>query len=161
MQEFVTYKSFYSEIDALELSTFLNENQIENEIERIKPFVDPLIGGDDLAKEFHVKIRPNDFRNANEVLDQLLAQNISTIDKDYYLFSFTNDELMEVINKADEWNNQDVLLARKLLRDRNIEISDKEFSEIKSNRYIQLAKSERASFNKIFWGYIIAILFSP
>jgi hypothetical protein len=161
MEEFVTYKSFYSETDAIELSMLLNENKIENKVERIKPLVDPLIGGDDLGKEFCVKIKSNDFKNANDLLDHLISKNISAIDKDYYLFSFTDTELREIINKPDEWNNQDVLLARKLLKDRGVEITDNEFAEIKSRRYYQLAKPEKVSYNKIFWGYIMAIFFPP
>ena len=53
-------------------------------------------------------------------------KEIEVIDDDYYLLSFSDDELIDVVSKSDEWNKFDVSLAKKLLKERGNEITNDE-----------------------------------
>jgi len=55
-------------------------------------------------KDWAVKIKSEDFEKVNQLLRDDESADITKIGKDYYLYRFSNDELMEVITKADEWS---------------------------------------------------------
>ncbi len=71
---------------------------------------------------------------------------------------FSDDELIEVISKSDEWNKFDISLAKKLLKEKGKEITPEEIEEIeeiKRQRILELSKPEKDQ--KI---YIISRIFS-
>lgn len=161
MKEFLTFRSFYTNEEAAELSETLTQKDITNRIYKSRELADKVIVGDNLPKQYHVQLYQEDFTRANDLLDELVTKNLSSIEDDYYLFSFTDEELFEIINKPDEWNNQDVVLARAILKERGKEISDKEMAKIKRERYATLAKSEKVSSTSIIGWYITAFLIPP
>ena len=71
---------------------------------------------------------------------------------------FTDDELIEVITKSDEWNKFDISLAKKLLKDKGKEITPEKIEEIKRQRIIELSKPEEGQKGYIILGYITAFL---
>jgi len=71
-------------------------------------------------KEFMIKVHQDDFEKADESV--LQATDISDIDLDYYLYDFTDEELMEVLNKPYEWGEIDRKLAHKRLVDKGYDI---------------------------------------
>ncbi len=83
---------------------------------------------------------------------------IKTLPEDYYLFSFSNNELIEVIQKKDEWNEIDYLLAIKLLKNRGVEITSEDIEKTQKDRLSQLKKPEKSARSWIIAGYIIAML---
>jgi len=110
--------------------------------------------------QFYLKIRSHDFSKANEVLDQMILENISSIEKDYYLFSFSNEELLEIIKKPDEWSRQDFLIAKKILDERGKPVNDRELDSLKSKRIKELSTEEKEPVPSIILGYVFAFLFS-
>ena len=116
--ELITYQKFNDAALANELAELLGKHGIKYYVEEESVVFDPTFSYNPLAKDYSVKIRKQDFQILNQLLTDEESKNIGDIDKDYYLFSFTNDELMEVITKADEWSAFDTVLARKILTDR-------------------------------------------
>lgn len=161
MNEFVLFQSFIDENEAMPVIEILKENRIEYTVEKFKEPLDGIIAGEVIRDKFYLKIRSQDFPKANAVLDQVILKNISSIEKDYYLFSFSNPELLEIINKPDEWSRQDFLIARKILEERGEKINDEEINTLKSKRIKELAKEEKEPLSQIVAGYIFAFLFSP
>jgi hypothetical protein len=45
-------------------------------------------------------------------LQDVSEESIPLINDDYYLYTFTDEELIEVIYKHDEWNHLDFLIQR-------------------------------------------------
>ncbi len=80
------------------------------------------------------------------------------VDKDYYLFEFTDEELMEIVSKPDEWGHFDYQLAQKFLRESGKEIKPEVAALLKAQRLNELAKSETVHKYWIYLGYVSALL---
>ncbi len=100
-----------------------------------------------------------EFKRVNDILDLEINQNISQIGEDYYLHSFSTEELLEIVEKPDEWGNQNFLIAKNILKDRGITISDTDISQKKFKRLTELAKPEKEGNVFIILGYIFAVFF--
>ena len=74
------------------------------------------------------------------------------------MLSFTDEELIDVIEKSDEWNRFDVQLAQKLLKERGNEITTEQINELKKQRIIELSKPEEGQNVYIIIGYVCALL---
>jgi len=160
MNDFVLFQSFFSEEEAASVIDILRENGIDHRLEKSKEILDRTFIGDNLEKKFFLKIRSSDFLKANEMLDARILQNITALEKDYYLFSFTNAELHEIIMKPDEWSRQDFIIARKILAERGEYINEEIINDLKSKRINELSRAESEPTVTIILGYILALLFS-
>lgn len=157
--ELITYRKFDDIGLAEELTALLDEHKIDYVVNEESLTFDPSFAFNPLAKNWAVKIKEQDFGKVNQLLEESELENIAQADKDYYLFGFSNEELMEVITKADEWSVYDNLLARKILADRGKVISDEAVESIKEERIEQLKKPEPSQMGWIIMGYLIA--FTP
>ncbi len=119
---------------------------------------DPTFANNGFGKEFCVKLKKNDFEKGNAFLNEKAEKEIVEIDKDYYLLSFTDEELFELIAASDEWSPFDVSLAEKLLKERGKEVTSEEIEKIKTNRIVELSKPEESQRIYIIMGYITSIL---
>src|SRR5690606_28514397 len=120
--------------------------------------VDSSFGGGGFTNEYVVKIGKNDFEKANQVLIEQSISELDSIDKDYYLFSFTDTELRDIVAHSDEWNKFDFLLAQKLLKERGNEIDQHELETIKQQRIDELSQPEKPQHTAVIAGYILAVL---
>ncbi len=155
--EFLVFRSFYTEEEAISLMKFFKEKGIDCSMVKHRPILDKVYVGINYDPEFHVKIKGYEFSKANEILDRHIDQHLSEIGEDYYLHSFTDNELLEIIDKPDEWNNQDIVISKKILRDRGVAITDKEVAEKKLSRIKNLEKPERENAVFIFLGYFFSL----
>lgn len=156
--EFITYQKFNDAALANELAELIKQHDIPYSVEEESAVFDPTFSYNPLAKDYAVKIRKRDFQILNQLLKEEESKNIGDIDKDYYLFSFANDELMEVITKADEWSAFDIVLARKILTDRGINISEEQINTINRERIEALKIAEPTQTAWIVVGYLCAVL---
>jgi len=156
--EFITYQKFNDPALADELAGQLEQHGIAYQIEEQSlTFNITFVLNDPLQKEYAVKIKSADFEKVNQLLKDDENKNIEDVDKDYYLFSFTDDELIDVVTKADEWSAFDVVLARKLLTERGKDISEAAISVINEQRLEELKKPESSQLSWIIVGYLIAL----
>ncbi len=156
--EFITYQKFDEIALAEELTDLLEENLIPYKVEEESFNFDPSLVLSNAKKEYAVKIKGEDFELVTELLENHETQNIEGVEEDYYLFSFTDDELMEVVTKADEWSPFDVVLARKILADRGKAISDEAIEKIHEERIAALRQTDPPQTQWITLGYILALL---
>ncbi|WP_394772469.1 hypothetical protein [Mucilaginibacter sp.] len=155
--EFITYKKFNDVVLANELAELLDANDVKYFLEEEAPSFDPSFSYAH-TKEYTVKVMPGDFEQVNELVKENAEENIREVESDYYLLSFTNQELMDVITKADEWNAFDVQLARKLLAERGNAISDDEIEVIEEKRIEELKVNEPSQAGWIVVGYVFAVV---
>jgi hypothetical protein len=160
MEEFVQFQSFATEAEAAVVADVLKENNIAFIIRKAKEPLDHTIAGETPDDLVFLLLRSSDFSRANEILDNQVLKNLSDLEADYYLYSFTNDELFEVLNKPDEWSRQDVLVAGKILSDRGIQLKQEDIRELKIKRMKELEAEEKEPRATIFSGYMLAFLFS-
>jgi hypothetical protein len=156
--QFVTFQKFNFKEDAVELASFLRENEIEYRIENTSSGLDGNFGNSELSKDYLIKLKQEDFEKADVLLLQISSNLVETINDDHYLYGFTDEELKEIIIKKDEWNHLDFLLAQKILTERGQEINADEIEIHRKQRLEDLAKPEEHQASWIVVGYICAIL---
>jgi hypothetical protein len=156
--EFITYQKFSDIALANAMAEQLDNHHIQYLIAEESFSFDPAFRMNNALKEYAVKIKNTDFEKANQILKDDESADVTEIDADYYLYAFTNDELMEVITKADEWSAFDNVLALKLLAERGISISEKEIAEINKKRIEELRAPEAPQTFYIVIGYLAALL---
>lgn len=154
----LTFQRFNDIGLATEFADKLTQLGIYCEIDNQTVPFDVTYANNPLEDDIRIKLRPHDFVKANNALDEYYRSQFDTLDKDYYLFGFTNDELLEVIAKPDEWNRLDYQLAQKLLKERGAEIQPGTIEELNKERIITLSKTEGMSAIWIYAGYIAAVL---
>ena len=97
-----------------------------------------------------------DFRKAERIQETFYEHRLESVESDYYLFSFTDEELLDIIAKPDEWGQLDYALAQKILADRDHPLDQATLEKMKSDRTKVLAQPEPTSRVWIFLGYVLA-----
>lgn len=123
MSQFLTYSEFHSIQEAQQLIALIRKYQIPFELVQEKGLLDKIYTGEYLDPMVTVKIPEERFEELNALLLSEAKTQLNNIDPDYYLFKFTDQELIDVINNRNEWNYFDQALARKILTDKGIDIS--------------------------------------
>lgn len=161
MNKFITYQSFYTMEEAENCASILEENNIIVRIETDKPLLDKQIIGEDLDLNVHLKIREEDYSKADAVMDSMaeeVAEEIVEEKDEHYLLKFSNEELINVIRKPDEWSKQDYFLSHKILSDRGVIIPDEKISAYKAERLHELSQPESGVNGWLALGYLLAVL---
>ncbi|KQS89975.1 hypothetical protein [Chryseobacterium sp. Leaf394] len=153
-----TYRKFIYEDDALELMEILKQNHITYELINNSSQLDSNFGGDINTKQFEVKIHPEDFVLAENLEEEFLKSEIENVAEDYHLFDYTDEELVEIVTKKEEWNKFDYLLAQKILKQRGKEINPDLLKIINKQRIENLATQEASPTWLIIIGYVAACL---
>jgi len=156
--EFVTYKKYFEQERVDALTQILKENEIEFETKEERESLDSLYGDKHFPKQFFVKIRHEDFPKADSILRELSLKEVANVDKDHYLFGFSDEELFEIVSRPDEWNEFDFELAKKILKDRGKEINEQALQLLKKQRLKELAKPEERQRNMVYAGYFFALI---
>jgi len=156
--EFVTFRIFNDADAALELSALLEKNGIEYQNIDSSAGFDVTFANNAFNKEYRIKLRKEDFAQADKLLLDAAADDIENLDKDYYLFEFTDEELNEIVLNRAEWSPLDFLLAQKLLKERGKEVKPEVIQQIEKQKNEELAKPEKSQKDWISAGYILAIL---
>lgn len=154
--EFITYQKFDDPALADDLAETLSGHNIPYQIEKETTGFDPSFVMNNAAVYYAVKVKSADFEKVNALLKEQVNVDADQVQQDHYLFSFTDNELKEVVTKADEWSPFDVVLARKILAERGINISDSEIQHINEERIEELKKPDKPQTTWIIIGYICA-----
>lgn len=157
-ESYSIFKKFPTLEQAYELKELLKENGIESLLADNIPPVDVTFSGNTLQNEFEVRIKQSDFKKAEEILEKNAEKLIDQIDKDYYLFEFTDEELYEILLKSDEWNAFDYSLAQKILKQRGKSVDKELLNSLKNERLRDLAKPEENQKPWIIAGYVFSLL---
>jgi hypothetical protein len=158
MERLITFKKFPDLEQASELIDLLDANDIQYEVEDNTRAVADYIIGQDIECKILIKISAADFRRANLLLDRQAEQEIENVEPDYYLFAFANDELIEVVAEPDAWCDFDYQLAKKILKDRGVEISGPVEQTLHEKRLRELSTEEKGNTIWMVVGYISAFL---
>jgi hypothetical protein len=137
---FRTFQQFNDPGLASAIAEKLKAQQIECVVEKVKPLLEPGFFRNPIEQTIYLKVRAADLDEANKALEEYYRDRLQDVDPDYYLFSFSDPELLDIVAKPDEWGHFDYVLARALLTDRGLEIPDEIIGQMKQQRLSQLAK---------------------
>lgn len=157
-EEYSIFKKYPTLEQATELKELLDKEGIDAVLGDNIPPVDVTFSGSTVQHEFEVRIKPSDFGKAEVFLEQQAENLIDQVDKNYYLFDFTDEELYEILLKSDEWNEFDYTLAQKILSQRGKSIDKALLNSLKKERLKQLAQPEESQRAWIILGYVFAFL---
>jgi hypothetical protein len=156
--QFLTYKKFHSLDQASELTDLLTNNKIPFEVEDNSSDLSDFIVGQNSNNSIVVKILPDHFLPVNRLLSDHADLQLNSINKDHYLFTFDDDELLEVVSEPDKWCELDKQLAKKILNERGITINDALENALFQKRVKDLSVEEKGSTIWTTVGYISAVL---
>ena len=137
--EWMTLETFASNEEADALVALLQENAIEANV-----VSDANLGGDPLGLDFQnrgastviVRVHAGEIEKARRILEAgMQAAATDADDASLEMFqSFSDEDLLEVLKKPDEWNPENVALARKLLASHGKNFTDAELQKFFEER---------------------------
>lgn len=154
--ELSVYRKFIYKDDALELAKILEENYFMYELTDNSSKLDASFGGDINTKQYELKIRKDDFIEVEKIEEDLVKNDLENVEKSYHLFDYSDEELIEIVTKKDEWNKFDYLLAQKILKERGKEINPELLNVINKQRIESLSVQEESPVWLIIIGYVSA-----
>jgi hypothetical protein len=155
----LTFQRFYDKAVLEAAGEILEKSAIPNEIEDDSTWLAPVFNGESpRLQQFRLKVEETDFPKAEAALEDFYRNQLNNVESDYYLFDFSDQELIEVVAKPDEWGRLDYELAKKLLKDKGIAPNDILFESLKANRYEELAQPNRLPRYWLILGYIGGVL---
>ncbi|MEQ1733205.1 MAG: hypothetical protein ABL940_06000 [Bacteroidia bacterium] len=158
MSKFITYKKFQNANQLYEIAELLKQNSILFEIEDNTTRVSQFIIGQDYEDNIAIKISPDDFITVNKLLEDNATELINNLNEDYYLYKFSNDELMQIVVEPDKWGEIDQKLSVKLLNNRGVTVTKELLKTLEQKRFKELSAQETASNLWIIAGYISSLL---
>jgi hypothetical protein len=125
-EDFKTYMSFIDAESSLELTELLRKNGIAFQLLDTKADFDPSMAFNEANKPFMVQISAEDFDKANCLVQE--QYSLQDEDKEHFLHQFSDEELIGVLKNEEEWHPLDVILAKELLKKRNVSYSESEIT---------------------------------
>ncbi|MEM6361641.1 MAG: hypothetical protein AAF731_16225 [Bacteroidota bacterium] len=132
-----------------EVLSLLQSKSVEFKVEKQnKKDLDPSFAVKELVSEYVIHV--SDFERANDILDVHLKNQLFTqIPNDYYLLNFSNEELLDIVLKSDEWSKEDYNLAQVLLSKRGYDLSKDALVRMKEKGLEELRQPEPLKIG--FW----------
>lgn len=155
-----TYIKFNTKDDVEELTSLFKENQIAYEVE-VVPYKTEL-SNDGTAPEhkYHIKLSKSNFEQVNHLMLELSQKYINQAPKDYHLFTFSKEDLLNIVALPEEWSKTEYLIALKLLQERRVTYNEKTLNQIR-----QELKSDNVKHDSldnqgllVVLGYTLAVL---
>jgi len=158
MGTYSVLKRFSNLDEAQECHKLLSERGIETRLADNLPPVDITFSGNTVGHQYEIQIDPVNFAYAESILEEQEIQALPLVEEDHYLYQFTDEELLDIFQKPDEWSKLDYALAREILLKRGKEIDQGNLDLLKQERLMQLRKPDPSQTYWIIFGYISAAL---
>lgn len=155
--QLATFKRFPDAIQAKELEQLLKDKNIPCEYLEVSSGLDSSFSGQ-FSKEHVIKVFPDDFEKATQIVEELAAQWANDVPADYYLFSFTNEELQDLVRKKFEWSEFDYQLAKKLLAERGVVVDEAAMEKEYKQQVSEIAAPEKLDDSWVVMGYVASVL---
>lgn len=155
---FVTYKKAYDKVELDSFLDLLKKHDIPFEVEDVLRNFNPAMTPRDGSIEMRIKIHPTDFEEVIRIETEILSPLLNQVDTDYYLFTFNEKELKDIIKNRSEWSLFDVLLAEKILLENGAVHSEKEFDVLKDETINTTFEEKSVSAVQLTVIYFISIV---
>jgi ABC-type antimicrobial peptide transport system permease subunit len=158
MIEFKTFMSLTDLEGVSEISDVLKKFDIPFKIQDTSKDFDVTFSNDTSKNSFLIMLNQNDFDKASSILEDKLKFDINEVNKSHPLLLFNLDELKDVVKNYDEWHPLDVKLAKYLLEEKNITISEKEINQTQLKKEIEAQNPEKSDGLTLAMGYLFCIM---
>lgn len=159
MNNYVTFRKFSDQAEALDLKEILTSEGIDTLVEEDSYDLDITFANNALiSKSYLVKMDRADFRRAESILFHHSEALLEGLPPDYYVYDFSDEELREVVENPDEWSTMDYVLAIRLLKEKGTDISTTQIEEIKAQKVKSLSEPAEMHPGMIVTGYVLSFL---
>lgn len=158
-EEYFGYKKF-ADLESAEIITdLLKEAGIEYRLLDNNQHYVKVVGYQQIDLAITLNLKGEDFVKADKLLEEHYKKVLDSVDTDYYLFEFTEQELKNVVLNPYEWGSLDVLLATKLLKEKGIEYDATYIENRKQDTLEKLAATKKVPLYILIIGYALTALF--
>jgi hypothetical protein len=157
MSAFETFKKFNNPEEAGVLIELLKKNSVDYELSTVKPTEDIIFAGNTMIEELEINIKPEDFEKAEKLFEDIEEIKAESLDKDYYLFEFSNDELLDLLKNPDEWSLNDYHWAREILKQRGMELDQVTVDKWKNARLENLSQTETVTMKYLVLAWFFCL----
>ncbi|MEM6299762.1 MAG: hypothetical protein AAF740_13825, partial [Bacteroidota bacterium] len=114
MKKLAVFKQFSDLTVAEDTAAQLREHEILVKLSQDIPSVDVTFTGGAAKYQIELSIPTEDFERAEAILLDNVSLDLTEVDPSHYLFEFSENELRDVLIKADEWHPTDVAIAKEI-----------------------------------------------
>jgi hypothetical protein len=157
--KFLTYMQCNDVALFNEATQVLIDAKIKYESEDSNQFFDPSYANNEATRKIRLLIHPANFKKADDAFEKYYSKIITEIDKEYYLYQFSTDELINVALHTEEWGMMNSLLAKQILADKGITIAKTTIQSVELEKVFEAAEPEQASNKLLIIGYLFTLLF--
>lgn len=161
--KYATYATFYTLEDAEALQEFFLLRNLVCVLDFSEGYYElnhnPTLDQGKVIKTYRILMERALFPQAEALQNQFFEENLDALPADYPLYNFTDMELFDVLEKFDTWSGLDYIMARKILAERGLPVSNDTIDNLKNKRIAFLKQPERLSKIQLVFGYIAAIAF--
>lgn len=131
MEKFIEYKRFLDIEGAYELGALLDEKGILYQID--EGDVRFSLNSNPFDNETVFKIMESDFEKVDSLLNETAKQEAIESSDEYYLYSFADKDIVDIIANQDGWSRADVHIAMQIAKQRNLDLSAESIKKAKPN----------------------------
>ena len=154
----ISFRNVSTFNEAKSLVQLLASENITAKLVKDSADLDYVLQGEGPTNKFEILINEADQHDAEKMMMRIAARDLKNVDPSYYLFSFANKELLDVIIEKDEWSEFDVLLSQKILKERGFRLNQRGIRRLQQLRTNELSSPEGNQTGWIVVGYITAFL---
>ena len=159
-----TYKSFHSVAEAASFARFLSDHEVLFLAEKSETIIDEAIVGTGLLPNVLIKLKPEDFKRVNALIEEQLSQVDFSEVEEHYLSQLDDKELLEIFKEPDKWSIEDINIAKIILRGRSINVTDEHVRELREKRMEEIRqgkKGNRFLMMLYFLGILLGLFTTP
>lgn len=158
MDDLIRLKKFNTIEEANIVAELLEKNNIFMKIDKEQLPEDSVFAGNTLLTQICINIKPEDLEIAQNLIGGLEEVNIDKLEPDYFLFEFTDEELIDMLKKPDEWSMNDFHWALEILKQRGKEPEKTQVETWKKERLEVLSQPEAVTSKHVNTAYFFCIL---
>lgn len=160
--EWMVLETFPTKEEAKALADLLSENAIESDL-----VIDANMGGDPLGLDFQnrgadsciVRVRAGKISEARRLLEVAIqstaASNAEALGQEMFK-DFSDEELLEVLQKPDEWNLENVAVAQKILASHGKSYTKEDLDRFFTERVEDLRKPQTVKWGSFAGAFAMA-----
>ena len=165
-KNYILLRVFREEEDMKFFTDVLDECNIDYKIDNPQSITDNTlstaygvqVAEDALQYKFMLMVAEDDFERAQSELRSHIAEYFRNAgsEENSLLNEFSDEELLDVIKKPDEWSEEDTAMAQSLLEKRGKHVSDEVVEAYRQKRLEEVRKPKFGGYLTIIIGYFFA-----
>jgi len=167
-KEYVLFRVFRDEEDLKFFTDVLDDREIDYRVEHPQLANDNIITNTQGAQfsenamqyDYMLMIAADDMERAQLELRSHIVEYFKNAgsEENNLLNDFSDEELLDVVKKPDEWSEEDIAMAQALLEKRGKHLSDEVIEAYRQKRLEEVRKPKFGGYVTIIIGYIFAFL---